>query len=149
MDFADGDKIATSDAETVVPSDSDESSCENDGTLAKFIHCNFLLSLWTLFLPSLLFMQIQFSTFSGDIVLRASSDFDSFARLCLPLCHVDHLPHALRMDKPFRIRYGKLAVLVRRGFSARLVHKHFQELELWPLGLLLTAEGPKKRQKVN
>ena len=150
----DDGKVVPSDAETVATTfpETDGSSDEDDGTLA--IHCIiFLLSLlyvlWILKVCFCNLLHIRFSTFSGDVVLRASSDFDSFAKLCLPVCHVDQLPPALRMDRPFRIRYGKFAVLVRRGFTARLVHKHFQELDLWPLGMLLTAEGPQKRQRVN
>ena len=117
--------------------------------IALFFLLSLLYVLWILKVCFCNLLHIRFSTFSGDVVLRASSDFDSFAKLCLPVCHVDQLPPALRMDRPFRIRYGKFAVLVRRGFTARLVHKHFQELDLWPLGMLLTAEGPQKRQRVN
>ena len=56
--------------------------------------------------------------------------------------NVDDLPSPYGKDPMFRKCFTKYVLLLRKGFHPKTAFRYFYQLHKWPLGLILTSDGP-------
>ena len=84
---------------------------------------------------------------NSGTTLTMPMTLENFKQQCMNdvgLVAVEDLADHLRGDLQFRNAYSKFGLMLRKGYSVKVLWKWFPVMHEWPLGLLLRTPGPCK-----